>query len=459
MPYHICILLPNEVEPSYVLDLSKEILTERILTPYKNGENFIFSGKTISPTNIRQFQIVQTEKSSEELMPSIRAQIRAKQEVSGVIAAIPDEFYLMEHGTDITDELLTQPPMSSSDSQAEEVSNTVTSDRDVFVVHGRNEKIRSAMFQFLRSINLNPLEWNKAVELTGKSAPYVGEILDAAFSRARAVVVLLTPDDMACLRKSLLLQNDPDYESQPTPQARPNVLFEAGMAMGRKQDSTILVQIGDLRPFSDIGGRHVIRFDGSFAKRQDLANRLKSAGCKADMTGNDWHTEGSFKLDEPDKEEFAHETNTQEVHFDKQDVRLDYSYDVDNCHAMTGRPLGSQSHVGYVMIPWPAIFVALSPALIDGITSETMRDELDSLVSSHVRQGILQELQIRKEVIITTHRNLNSINMDNESFKEVKGYLFILDLIETRDNDSNDPIWKLTELGVAEMKRRLKNIS
>ena len=64
--------------------------------------------------------------------------------------------------------------------------------RKVFVVHGRNESVRSALFDFLRSLDLSPMEWSQALALTGKASPYVGEVLEAAFANARAVIVLLT---------------------------------------------------------------------------------------------------------------------------------------------------------------------------------------------------------------------------------------------------------------------------
>lgn len=47
----------------------------------------------------------------------------------------------------------------------------ITNARSVFVVHGRNEPLRKAMFDFLRSINLSPMEWSHAVELTGEGSP------------------------------------------------------------------------------------------------------------------------------------------------------------------------------------------------------------------------------------------------------------------------------------------------
>ena len=45
----------------------------------------------------------------------------------------------------------------------------------VFVIHGRNEAMRRALFDFLRAISLKPIEWGEAVALTGKPTPYVGE--------------------------------------------------------------------------------------------------------------------------------------------------------------------------------------------------------------------------------------------------------------------------------------------
>lgn len=169
--------------------------------------------------------------------------------------------------------------------------------RRVFVVHGRNLEARDALFTFLRSIDLHPLEWPEIVAETAKGTPYIGEILDRAFSQAQAVVVLMTPDDMGCLREHFRKPEDAPHETELTPQARLNVLFEAGMAMGRFPDRTILVELGACRPFSDVGGRHVIRLDNATEKRQELAQRLRDAGCSVDLSGTDWHTAGKLVVD------------------------------------------------------------------------------------------------------------------------------------------------------------------
>ncbi len=164
----------------------------------------------------------------------------------------------------------------------------------VFVIHGRNEEMRRALFDFLRAIDLRPIEWSEAVALTGKPSPFVGEILEAAMQYAQAIIVLFTGDDQARLRDEFLWVNDPVYEREATPQSRPNVIFEAGLALGKYPERTILVQVGTLRPFSDIAGRHFIRLKNSSKSRQELAQRLKLAGCEVDLSGTDWHDAGTF---------------------------------------------------------------------------------------------------------------------------------------------------------------------
>jgi hypothetical protein len=172
----------------------------------------------------------------------------------------------------------------------------------VFVVHGRNEKAREAMFIFLQSIGLHPLEWSEIVAKTRKGSPYVGDVLIKGFSISQAAVVLMTPDDEAQLHSSLRKDDEPTWETQLTLQPRQNVLFEAGMAMAKFPKRTIIIEMGKLRPFSDVIGRHVIKMEETPQKRNELATRLKSAGCKINLTGIRWLTSGNFDLEKTSQE-------------------------------------------------------------------------------------------------------------------------------------------------------------
>lgn len=167
-------------------------------------------------------------------------------------------------------------------------------DRTVFVVYGRNDSARQAMFDFLAAAGLEPLDWEKLLAATGEGSPYIGDVLEAGFPMAQAVVVLLTPDDEARIRPAFRHPRDPRYETELTPQARPNVLFEAGMAFISHPKRTILVELGELRPFSDVAGRHTVRMNDSIEARRSVINRLRTAGCQLSLGGDEWKTAGNF---------------------------------------------------------------------------------------------------------------------------------------------------------------------
>jgi Predicted nucleotide-binding protein containing TIR-like domain len=150
------------------------------------------------------------------------------------------------------------------------------------------------MFAFIERLGLKPMDWNDLIARTGKAAPYVGEILDHAFSAAKAVLVLFTPDDEARLRDEFQHPGDESYETDLTPQARPNVLFEAGMAMASHPTCTVLVELGRLRPFSDLYGRHVVRLNGTESRLRDIAERLRIAGCEIEPVDDHWADPGQF---------------------------------------------------------------------------------------------------------------------------------------------------------------------
>lgn len=168
---------------------------------------------------------------------------------------------------------------------------TAVDTKKVFVVHGRNLQARDDMFTFLRAIDLRPIEWGEALALTGEGSPYIGDVIETAFHKAQAVVVLFTPDDMARLR-SEYAGSDDDDEVNAHPQPRPNVLFEAGMAFGTHPSRTILVELGRIHHFTDVIGRHAVRMDGSIQRKHELIGKLQTAGCELNSGGTDWMRDG-----------------------------------------------------------------------------------------------------------------------------------------------------------------------
>jgi predicted nucleotide-binding protein len=185
---------------------------------------------------------------------------------------------------DVTNEWITGPPGA-----APEVVEPITSRRDprrVMVVHGRNLGARDAVFQFLRSLSLQPIEWEQAVAETGLGSPHNLETVRAAMEVGQAVVVILTAEDQAGLLPSLAQEGDNDVLLRGQP--RQNVVLEAGLAMGVDPRRTILVEIGPIRRASDFEGLNMVRLTNGVTPRAASRGRLRTAGCDVDDSGADW---------------------------------------------------------------------------------------------------------------------------------------------------------------------------
>lgn len=106
-------------------------------------------------------------------------------------------------GTMVEAQRLYDPSFGTLQGPKASPGGEVPDPRKVFVVRGRNRKLSTDFFSFLRALGLHPLEWEEAIAGTGKASPYVGEVLDFAFSAGAAIVVLLSPDDEVRLSPAL----------------------------------------------------------------------------------------------------------------------------------------------------------------------------------------------------------------------------------------------------------------
>ena len=165
--------------------------------------------------------------------------------------------------------------------------------RNVFVVYGRDDPARRAVFGFLRSLGLRPLEWEELVEATGKMAPFLSETVRKGLEMAAAAVVLLTPEDVVHLHPDLHEPDESAAETSDTMQARPNVLLELGMALAAKPEGTLVLVIGEHRTVTDLGGMSYVRLTGDPECRSRIADRLKVAGCLVNAR-TDWLKTGDF---------------------------------------------------------------------------------------------------------------------------------------------------------------------
>lgn len=166
--------------------------------------------------------------------------------------------------------------------------------RKVFMAYGRDEQACQAVFGFVRSLDLLPLEWETMVGECGTATPYLGDVIRHGLSQAQAAIVLLTPDDEVRLHPDLHQVDDSDSETIVNMQPRPNVLIELGMALAWCPNRTIVVEVGRLRPIADTAGLNTIRLDGSEESLGKLVERLKIAGCPVNDRGADWRRRDRF---------------------------------------------------------------------------------------------------------------------------------------------------------------------
>ena len=166
----------------------------------------------------------------------------------------------------------------------------------VFVVFGRNTFIAYEVRAFLREIGLSPILWGQALKETGSGSPPTPKILEAGFSEAQAVIVLLTGDDLARV-KSQRAETHHHVVSQP----RSNVLFEAGMAFGSKRlkHKTILVEFefDELHLGHHISDHHHrLMLNNSTDRREEFIRRLRTVECPVDHKQKKWHSKGNFSF-------------------------------------------------------------------------------------------------------------------------------------------------------------------
>lgn len=135
---------------------------------------------------------------------------------------------------------------------------------NVFIIHGRDTRAVAELQSFIRDLGLSVL----TVEDLGanrRGLASISEIISEGINTASIVLALLTPDESVALfdpTSNQLAQSEAGW------QARPNVIFELGIAFSKSPDRTIIASIGNHRPFTDISGLSYLRLDDSDAKQQ-----------------------------------------------------------------------------------------------------------------------------------------------------------------------------------------------
>lgn len=149
------------------------------------------------------------------------------------------------------------------------ITDHSTRPQKVFVVHGRNEEIKSRVVLFLERIGVEAVVLHEQPN-AGRT---IIEKFDEIASAVGFAVVLMTPDDVGGLTPDTLL-----------PRARQNVVLELGYFIGKLgKNKVCALKIADIEDPSDFLGVLHIKVDGEGWKIQ-LARELNAAGIEINQS-------------------------------------------------------------------------------------------------------------------------------------------------------------------------------
>ena len=143
-------------------------------------------------------------------------------------------------------------------------------DKDVFVIHGKNQEVLESVKLFLKELGLNPIILS---DQPGRGRTIIRKFEDHA--QVKYAVALLTPDDKALLNES----NGKKEELR----ARQNVIFEKGFFIGSLgRDRVTALLLGETQIPSDYSGVEYIKLDQPTWKNK-LYKELYAAGFSIEV--------------------------------------------------------------------------------------------------------------------------------------------------------------------------------
>jgi hypothetical protein len=116
---------------------------------------------------------------------------------------------------------------------------------------------------------------------------------------AQGVLALFTPEEFSALHPDLRRKSGETEEYIRRWQARPNVIFEAGLACGIDSTRCAFVVFGKTSLFTDVAGIQVFSPTNEFGERSDraLLRGLLEGGmkCAVNLSSNAWMHAGDFE--------------------------------------------------------------------------------------------------------------------------------------------------------------------
>jgi len=161
--------------------------------------------------------------------------------------------------------------------------------KKVFVIYGRDKQLYEYIQKVLCAFGLSPLLWHEARAQAQKHKPIVHtlDIVKRALSQSKVMLALLSPDEVVTLKKNHQNVDERDLaDIFPSEQARPNVIFEIGLAIGlaRNGQKIHVIVCNKCRLLSDFAGVEYLKleYDDFRGFVKSLRTCLHTDGLKVD---------------------------------------------------------------------------------------------------------------------------------------------------------------------------------
>jgi hypothetical protein len=145
-----------------------------------------------------------------------------------------------------------------------------------FIIHGQDRRVREELEKFLKAVGFTILPFHAAAAGEAQVDAVLRNV-ESAVKQADVVIVLFTPEEHASFHDpetGRYVASTKTGEQMGGWQPRPNVIFEAGIAVASAKEKTILLRIGSVRVSSDLAGLMFVDLDADNAK-DVLLNRLR----------------------------------------------------------------------------------------------------------------------------------------------------------------------------------------
>ncbi|MEI7267309.1 nucleotide-binding protein [Pectobacterium versatile] len=247
-----------------------EDIKNHIIYPFLKKETIYIDGRYIDASKISMVKIKQSDRKTALLQDIANANVPQGVFMVHTRLSVLNDRYT----TDITKEILTEAGESIASSQKEKINTsikntTITSNSNVFIVHGRDDLAKTEVARFIEKLGLNAIILHEQ-DNGGKT---IIEKIEE-FSNVGYGIVLYTPCDKGSLESDGNLK----------PRARQNVVFEHGYLIGKlgRNKVSALVKAQVEIP-GDLNGLVYTELDKAGGWKLSIAKELIREGYSIDL--------------------------------------------------------------------------------------------------------------------------------------------------------------------------------